>query len=95
MFSILDPVRTRGALDPVEKVTDWKLFQNLASEIISPKIKIHSSNEDDKAARDFAASIASVYMLSTRKTTILDRKYEIPGLGRSFKHTRKLWKLRQ
>jgi hypothetical protein len=34
MFSILDPVRTREALDPVEKLTDWELFQSLASELI-------------------------------------------------------------
>jgi hypothetical protein len=26
-FSILGPVRTREALDPVEELTDWKLFQ--------------------------------------------------------------------
>jgi hypothetical protein len=57
IFSILDPVRTREALDPVEKLTDWELFQILASEVISPNIQIHSSNEADKAARDFAASI--------------------------------------
>jgi hypothetical protein len=33
-----------------------------------------SSNKSDKAARDFAASIASAYRISTRKTTILDQK---------------------
>jgi hypothetical protein len=33
MFSILDPVRKREALDPVEKLTDWGLFQFLASEL--------------------------------------------------------------
>jgi hypothetical protein len=88
-------LRTRGALDPVEKLTDWKLFQSFVSKIISPKIRIHSSNEADRAARDFTASIASAYRLSTRKTTILDRKYEIPGLDRSFKHAGKLRKLRQ
>jgi hypothetical protein len=58
MFSILDPVRTRESLDPIVKPTDWELFQNLASELMSPNIWIHSSNEADKAARDFAASIA-------------------------------------
>jgi hypothetical protein len=53
MFSFLDTVRTREALDPVEKLTDWELFQNLASELTSPNIQIHFSNEADKAARDF------------------------------------------
>jgi hypothetical protein len=27
LLSILGPVRTREALDPVEELTDWKLFQ--------------------------------------------------------------------
>jgi hypothetical protein len=31
---------------------------------------------------DFAASVALAYRLSTRKTTILEQKYEIPGLDR-------------
>jgi hypothetical protein len=94
MFSILDPVRTREASDPVEKLTDWELLQSFASELISPNIQIHSSNEADKAARDFAASIASAYRLSTRKkTTVLDRKYEIPRLDHLLKHERKLRKL--
>jgi hypothetical protein len=95
MFSILDPVRTREALDPVEKLTDWELFQSLASELISPNIQIHSSDEADKAAHGFAVSIAAAYRLSTRKTTILGRKYEIPGLDRLLKHRRMLRKLRQ
>jgi hypothetical protein len=34
------------------------LFQILASELMSPNIWIHSSNEADKAVRDFAASVA-------------------------------------
>jgi hypothetical protein len=38
MFSTLDPVRTREALDPVEKLRAWKLFQSFASELISPNI---------------------------------------------------------
>jgi hypothetical protein len=66
MFSILGPVRSRDTLDPVEKLTNWKLCQSLASELVSPNIQIYSSNEGDKAARDFAASIASAYRLSTR-----------------------------
>jgi hypothetical protein len=39
MFSILDPVRTRETLNPVEKRTNWELFQNLAFEFISPNIQ--------------------------------------------------------
>jgi hypothetical protein len=56
----------REALDPVEKPTEWELFQSLASEPISPNIEIHSSNEADKATRNFAASIASAYRISTK-----------------------------
>jgi hypothetical protein len=58
MFSILDSVTMMEALVPVEKLTDWELFQSLASELIFSNIKIHSSNKADKTARDFAASIA-------------------------------------
>jgi hypothetical protein len=86
MFSILGPVRMTEALDPVEKFPDWEWFQSSASELIPPSIKIHTSNEADKAARNFAASIASAYRLSNRKTTILDQKYEIPGLDHLLTH---------
>jgi hypothetical protein len=67
MFSILDPVRTREASVPVEKLTDWELLQSLVSELVTLNIQIYSSNKAYKAARDFAASIASAYRLSTRK----------------------------
>jgi hypothetical protein len=93
MFSILDPVKTKEILDPVKKLTDWGLFQSFASELLSLNIHIHSSNEADKAARDFAASIASVYKISTRKTIIFDPKYEIPGLDSLLMHKRNLKKL--
>jgi hypothetical protein len=89
-FSILHPVRTREALVPVEKLTDWELFQSLASELASANILIHSSKEGDKAARDFAAATASECRLSNRKTTLLVRQYEIPHLDRVFKHKRNL-----
>jgi hypothetical protein len=68
IFIILDSVRIREALDPDEKLTDWELFQILASEL-----KFNSSNKANKAAHDFAASMASAYRLSTRKN--LDWKY--------------------
>jgi hypothetical protein len=74
---------------------DWELFQRLASEFISPSIKILSHNEADKAACDFAASTALAYRLSTRKITIIDRKYKILGPDRLLKHKRKLRKLWQ
>jgi hypothetical protein len=66
MFRILGPVRTREASDPVQKLTDWELFQSIASELIFPNIQICFSNEADKAARDFPVSIAVAYMLSTK-----------------------------
>jgi hypothetical protein len=73
MFSILDPVRTREALDPVEKSADWELLKNLSSLFISPNIQIHPSNVADKRARDFPASTASAYRILTTKPTILDK----------------------
>jgi hypothetical protein len=82
MFSILGPVRTREALEPVKKMANWGVFQSLASEFISPNIKNHYSNEADKAARDFISSIASSYWPLTTKTMILECKCEISGLGR-------------
>jgi hypothetical protein len=51
MFSMLE------ALDPVEKLTAWKLFQSLDSELITPNIQIHTSNEAHNEAHIFAASI--------------------------------------
>jgi hypothetical protein len=73
-------------------MTDLESFQSLASELIFPDIQIHCSDEADKAVRNSAASIASACRLSTRNTTILDRKYEIPGLDRFLKDKRKLRK---
>jgi hypothetical protein len=55
----------------------------------SPNIRSHPYTEADKAARDFAAFIALAYRLSARKTRILDRKYEIPGLNLLLKQKRK------
>jgi hypothetical protein len=95
MFSILNPVRTKEALVQVGKLRDWEVFQSLASEVTSPNILIHSSDEADKAARGFAASVASAHRLSTRKATFLNRKYEIPVLDLLLKHKRKLRKLWQ
>jgi hypothetical protein len=44
----------------VEKRTDWGRFQTLTSELISPKLKINSEVEADRAAREITASVASV-----------------------------------
>jgi hypothetical protein len=95
MFSILHPVTTREALDPVEILTDWKLFQSFASELISPNAKIHSSNEAATAASDFVSSIASTYTISARKTIILDWNSEISFIYLLLEHKIKLGKLWQ
>jgi hypothetical protein len=55
MFCILDHIKAREILDPVKNSLDWEVFQILASA---------------NAARDFAASIASAYGLSTKTTRI-------------------------
>jgi hypothetical protein len=70
LFHILDHVTTRNLSDLFEKFTDWERFQSLASELVSPKIQITSGVEADKAAREFAASTASAYRLSTSKITV-------------------------
>jgi hypothetical protein len=53
----------------------------------------HSSNKAYEAVSDFAASLATEYRLSTRKTTILGGKYELPALDLSLKHTGKVQKI--
>jgi hypothetical protein len=95
MFCSLDPVTTREALDLVEKLTNWDQFQSLATELISQNILIYSSNDADKVARGVAAPLASAYRLSTRNTTIFDRRCEIPALNYLLKHKKKLRKLWQ
>jgi hypothetical protein len=79
-----------GISDPIEKFTDWERFQRLASELISPKIEITWELEADKAARDFTASISSVYRLSTSKITPLDLNNNLPGLDQLLKHKQRL-----
>jgi hypothetical protein len=58
VFHMLDHVKIKNLSEPIDIFTDWDRFQNLASELISPKVEINSGVEADKAARDFAASIA-------------------------------------
>jgi hypothetical protein len=51
VFHLLEHIRTRNLSDPVDKFTDWKRFQSLASELISPRIQFNSGEEAEKAAR--------------------------------------------
>jgi hypothetical protein len=95
IFHILDHTKSRNFSNPIEKFTHWDRFECLASELISPKIKIKSGVEANKAARDFSASIASAYRLSTSKITLLDLNNDLPGLDRLLKHKQRLRKLWQ
>jgi hypothetical protein len=95
IFHILDHVKIRNLSEPVEKFTDWERFQSLPSSIISPKIEIKSGIEADKAERDFTASIASAYRLSTSKIANSDINNDIPGLDQLSKHKQRLRKLWQ
>jgi hypothetical protein len=83
---LLYHVRTRNLSDPADKFTDWERFHSLASELISPRIQINLWVEADKAARDFTASIALAYRLSTRKIMISDLNKNLPGLESLLKH---------
>jgi hypothetical protein len=58
VFQLLDLLRTNNPSDPVDKFTDWQRFQNLTSEIISPRIQINSGTENEKAAGNFIFSTA-------------------------------------
>jgi endonuclease/exonuclease/phosphatase (EEP) superfamily protein YafD len=95
MFCILDHVKAREILDPVEKFTDWERFESLVSALVSRRIEINSCTEADKAARNFAASIASAYRLSTKTTTLSDRNRCPSGLHRLLKRKQRLRKLWQ
>jgi hypothetical protein len=95
MFCILDHIKAREILDPVKKFTDCQRFQILASALLSPRVEINLCIEADNAARDFAASIASAYRLSTKTTTISDRNRGSSSLERLDKHKQRLRKLWQ
>jgi hypothetical protein len=56
---------------------------------------IHSGVEAYKATRDFTASIASAYRLSTSKITLWDINNDLPGLDLLLKHKQRLRKLWQ
>jgi hypothetical protein len=94
LFHIVDHVKIRNLSEHIEKFTDWEWFQSLASELISPRIKIQSRVEAYKVAYYFTASIASAYRLSTSEVTLLEINNDIPGLDCLLKckqRLRKLW----
>jgi hypothetical protein len=78
MFHILDHVRIKQIFEPLEKFTNWELFQSLASNLISPRVEINSGVEADKAVHAFTASIAFAYRLSTNKITLSDLNNDLP-----------------
>jgi hypothetical protein len=83
---ILNHVRTKQISEPLEKVTYWERFQSLASNLISPRVKINSGVEADKAGRAFTASIASTYRLSTRMITLSELNNDLPGIDRLLRY---------
>jgi hypothetical protein len=94
IFCILDHIKAREILDLVEKLTHWERFQSVTSALVSPRVEINSCIDADKAAPVFAACTASAYRLSTKTTTISDRKCSPSSLERLLKHKqrfRKLW----
>jgi hypothetical protein len=52
---------------------------SLKNPMIFPQ-NVNSEEEADKAARDFAASVASAYKLATSKITLSDINKDIPAL---------------
>jgi hypothetical protein len=95
IFHIPDHVRTKTISTPLEKITDWELFQSLTSNLISPRIEINSGAEAHKAALALTASIASAYRLSTSKITLSELNNDLPGLDRLSKYKKKMRKLWQ
>jgi hypothetical protein len=80
-------------LNRVEKFTDWEQFQSLASELISLILQTDYGKENDKAARDFTAPIASAYGLLTSTLTPSDLNDHVLNLDRLMKHKQRLRKL--
>jgi hypothetical protein len=68
VFHILDHLKTKNFLEPVEKFRDWQRFQSLASDLILPRIEINQ----EKLAHHFASSTASAYRLSISKLMLSD-----------------------
>jgi hypothetical protein len=96
VLHILDHIKTKNLLEPVEKFIAWEWFQRLASDLISPRIEFNSEEEADKAACNFTASVASAYSLSTSKVLLSDiNNHDLSGLARWLKHKQRLQKLWQ
>jgi hypothetical protein len=85
LFHKLDHVSTRNISAPVEIQADWERFQSLASDFISPRTQIHTFEDAEEAARNFAASKTSAYMLSTDKITLSELNEKLPELDRFLK----------
>jgi hypothetical protein len=88
VFHILDHVRTTKLSEPAEKYTNWERFQSLGSDLISPRIEVNPGV--DKAARDFTASVASPYRLSTSRVTVSDTNSDLPGINRLLNYKKRL-----
>jgi hypothetical protein len=85
---ILDHVSAGDISAPGETHTNWERLRSLNSELISPRIHIHTIEEGEKAASTFTASIASAYRLSIRKLTL---PVELPGLDHLLQLKQRLW----
>jgi hypothetical protein len=70
VFHILDAVRATKVSESLEKFTDWEWFQNLTSNLMSPRHEINFGVEVDKVACVFAASVSSADRLSTSRITL-------------------------
>jgi hypothetical protein len=62
VFHLLGHVRTTNLSGLVDRFTDLKWFQSLASELISHRVKL-AWEEASKAAGNFTTSVASAYRL--------------------------------
>jgi hypothetical protein len=81
VFHILNHVTINQLLEPLEKFTEWEQFQNIASNLISPRTEINLGTEADKVAQEFTASIASAYRFSTGKARTFRTKPQSSWFG--------------
>jgi len=68
LFPILDHVSGRNISVSVETHRYWEWFRSLISELISRRKQTDTVDEAERAANNFAASIALAYRLSTIKS---------------------------
>jgi hypothetical protein len=88
VFQILGYVKIKKRLDLLEKFSKLERFQNLLSNLISPRIEIISGVEANKTALKFTASISSAYRLSTSKARLSEVNNNIPVLDSLLKQKR-------